>query len=189
MLELMKLPFEEDALEPYISEKTVRLHYEKHHKGYVDMVNRLIAGTEFQNMHVEEIIELTYNKSDLQVLYDNAGQVFNHNVYWKSMGIGNEMKDDVKTKIKEAFGDMEILKEELVDKATTFFGSGWVWLAEGKGGKLEVLTTKNGDTPLVLGYKPIFNIDVWEHAYYLDYKNLKKDYAEAFVSHLLEVFA
>ncbi len=187
MLELMKLPFEEDALEPYISEKTVRFHYGKHHKGYVDKVNELIAGTEFQDLPVEEIIERTYGKNDLQTLYNNAGQVYNHNVYWKSVGIGSEMKDDVKAKIKETFGDTDTLKEELVNKAATFFGSGWVWLAEGKGGKLEVLTTKNGDTPLVLGYKPIFNIDVWEHAYYLDYQNLKKDYATAFVSHLLEI--
>ena len=97
------------------------------------------------------------------------------------------MTDELKTKIRETFGDTDKLKEELINKATTFFGSGWIWLVEGKDSTLEILTTKNGDTPLVLDYKPIFNIDVWEHAYYLDYQNLKKDYATAFVNQLLEI--
>ncbi len=187
MIELMPLPFEEDALEPYISEKTVKLHYGKHHKGYVDKVNELIAGTEFQNLPIEEIIERTHEKQELTTLYNNAGQVYNHNVYWNSVGIGHEMKNDIKAKINETFGDMDKLKEELLNKAIAVFGSGWVWLAEGKEGRLEVLSTKNGDTPLVLGYKPIFNLDVWEHAYYLDYQNLRKNYAEAFINQLLEI--
>lgn len=183
----MPLPFEEDALEPYISEKTIKFHYNKHHKGYVDKVNELISGTEFQNLPLEEIIEQTYGKQDLITLYNNAGQVYNHNMYWNSIAFGHEMGDRLKKQINETFGNTDKLKEELINKATTFFGSGWIWLVENQDGNLEILTTKNGDTPLVLDYKPIFNIDVWEHAYYLDYQNLKKDYAAAFVNHLLEI--
>lgn len=187
MFELAKLPFKEDALEPYISAETIGYHYRKHHKAYVDKVNELIAGTEVQNLSLEEVIEETFNHPDRQVLYNNAGQVYNHNIYWQSIGIGERLSDDVKKKIKKDFGGVELLKQELINKAAAFFGSGWVWLAEGKGGKLEVLTTKNGDTPLVLGFTPIFNMDMWEHAYYLDYQNRKKDYAEGFVSELLKL--
>ncbi len=187
MFKLMELPFKEDALEPYISAETISYHYGKHHKGYVDKANELIAGTEFQDLTLEEVIEETYNHPDQQTLYNNAGQVYNHNIYWESIGVGGRLNDDVKKKIESDLGGMEALKKELIDKAATFFGSGWVWLAENKDGKLEVLTTKNGDTPLVLGFTPIFNMDVCEHAYYLDYQNRKKDYAEVFVSQLLKL--
>ncbi len=187
MFKLMELPFKEDALEPYISAETISYHYGKHHKGYVDKTNELIAGTEFQDLTLEEVIEQTHNYPDRQALYNNAGQVYNHNVYWQSIGIGERLNDDMKKKIESDLGGTDALKKELADKAMAVFGSGWVWLAEGKGGKLEVLTTKNGDTPLVLGYKPIFNMDVWEHAYYLDYQNRRKDYAEVFAAQLLKL--
>lgn len=187
MFELMKLPFKENALVPVISENTVQFHYGKHHQAYVDKVNELIAGTEFQDMALEEIIERTFDKPEYQVLYNNAGQVFNHNVYWNSIGIGDRLDNSVKDKIAEVFETRDALREKLVDEAVKFFGSGWIWLVEGSGGKLSVLATRNGDTPLVLGYKPIFNMDVWEHAYYLDYQNRKKDYAEAFVRQLLKI--
>lgn len=187
MFKLMELPFKEDALEPYISAETISYHYGKHHKAYVDKTNELIAGTEFQDLTLEEVIEETFNHPDQQTLYNNAGQVYNHNIYWQSVGAGGRLNEDMKKKIETDLGGMEALKKELVDKAASFFGSGWVWLAEGKGGRLEVLTTKNGDTPLVLGYTPVFNMDVWEHAYYLDYQNRKRDYAEVFVSQLLKL--
>ena len=138
-------------------------------------------------MTFEEFIEETFNHTDKQNLYNNSWQVYNHNIYWQSIVVGGRLNEDIKKKIETDFGGMDALKKELVDKAVAFFGSGWVWLAEGKGGKLEVLTTKNGDTPLVLGYVPVFNMDVWEHAYYLDYQNRKKDYAEVFVSQLLKL--
>ena len=161
MIELMKLPFKESALAPYVSEETVQFHYGKHHKAYVDKVNELISGTEFQDTPLEEIIERTFDKPEYQVLYNNAGQVFNHNVYWNSIGIGEKFDADMQERIAERF--------------------------ETRGGKLDVLTTRNGDTPLVLGFKPILNLDVWEHAYYLDYQNRRKDYVEAFVKNLLKI--
>ncbi len=187
MFELMKLPFKEDALEPYVSAETVRFHYDKHHRGYVNKVNELIAGTDFQTMPLEDIIEMTFDKPEYQALYNNAGQVFNHNMYWNSIGIGAKFDKETEAKIEAYFGTRDALREKLADKATAYFGSGWAWLAEGENGVLDVLTTRNGDTPLVLGYKPILNIDVWEHAYYLDYQNRRKDYASAFVEHLLKI--
>lgn len=187
MFELMKLPFKENALAPFVSENTVQFHYGKHHKAYVDKVNELIAGTDFQDMALEEIIECTFDKPEYQTLYNNAGQVFNHNIYWHSIGIGERLDEAMQNKIAEHFGAREALREKLADEAVKFFGSGWVWLAEASGGKLAVLTTRNGDTPLVLGYKPILNIDVWEHAYYLDYQNRRKDYVEAFIENLLKI--
>lgn len=187
MIELMKLPFKESALAPYVSEETVQFHYGKHHKAYVDKVNELISGAEFQDTPLEEIIERTFDKPEYQVLYNNAGQVFNHNVYWNSIGIGEKFDADMQERIAERFETRDALREKLADEAVKLFGSGWVWLAEGKGGKLDVLTTRNGDTPLVLGFKPILNLDVWEHAYYLDYQNRRKDYVEAFVKNLLKI--
>lgn len=187
MLELMKLPFKESALTPYVSVETVAFHYGKHHKAYVDKTNELIAGTDFQNMALEEIIERTFDKEEMQVLYNNAGQVFNHNIYWASVGIGDRWTDRDNDRINGAFGSREKLRDKLAEEAIRFFGSGWVWLVEDKTGDLKVLSTKNGDTPLVLGYKPLLNVDVWEHAYYLDYQNRKKDYARAFIEHLLKI--
>lgn len=187
MIDFMNLEFKQNELEPFISKKTVEFHYGKHHKAYVDKTNELIVGTEFQNMSLEEIIEATYNDADNVVLYNNAGQVYNHNIYWQSIGIGDKFDEKMRQEIIDIFGSIEKLREKLVEDGVKVFGSGWVWLVRNKQGKLEVLTTKNGDTPLVLGAKPIFNIDVWEHAYYLDYQNLRKKYLEEFVLNLLKI--
>ena len=187
MLKFMELPFEKNALEPYVSEKTIEFHYGKHHKAYVDKVNELIIGTEFENLSLEDIIKKTHNDDKNIVLYNNAGQVYNHNVYWNSFGIGKRFDEKIKDKIAENFESIEILKQKLVEESIKLFGSGWVWLVKNEDGNLEILSTKNGDTPLVLGYEPIFTIDVWEHAYYLDYQNLRKSYAEALVNHLLKL--
>lgn len=187
MFKLMELPFKENALEPYISAETISYHYGKHHKAYVDKTNELIMGTEFAELTLEEIIEKTYNHSDRQALYNNAGQVYNHNMYWQSVGVGGRLNDEVKKKIEEQFGGIDALKEKLVAQAMSVFGSGWVWLVEDNEGRLQVMITRNGETPLLFGFKPIFNIDVWEHAYYLDYQNLRKDYAESFVKEVLKL--
>lgn len=187
MLKFMELPFKKNALEPYVSEKTIEFHYGKHHKAYVDKVNELISDTEFKDLDLEDIIKKAHNNEKLSVLYNNAGQVYNHNVYWSSFGIGERFDEKMKAKIIDNFGSIEVLKKKLVEESIKLFGSGWVWLVENNGGKLEIITTKNGDTPLVLGYKPIFTIDVWEHAYYLDYQNLRKSYAEGMVNHLLKL--
>lgn len=187
MIEFMELPFKKDALEPYISAKTIEFHYGKHHKAYVDKVNELIAGTEFDEMDLEEIIDALYGNADLAVLYNNAGQVYNHNVYWKSVNIWQRLEEDEKEAIMADLGGADNLKKTLQDKAVSVFGSGWVWLVKNAKGRYEVMTTKNGDTPLVLGLEPVFNIDVWEHAYYLDYQNLRKDYAEKFIFGVLKI--
>ena len=187
MIEFMNLGFGDDDLEPVISKKTIDFHYKKHHKAYVDKTNELILGTDFQNMSLEEIIEATFNDAEHVVLYNNAGQVYNHNVYWNSVKIGEKFDADMRQEIVDVFGSIEDFREKLVNEGVKVFGSGWVWFVRNKQGKLEIMTTKNGDTPLVLGAKPIFNIDVWEHAYYLDYQNLRKKYLEEFVLSVLKV--
>ena len=184
MIDFMNLEFKQSELEPVISKKTVEFHYGKHHKAYVDKTNELIMGTDFQNMSLEEIIEATYGDVENVVLYNNAGQVYNHNMYWKSFGIGKRLNADLREKIIKEFGSMEELKRKLVEKGMSVFGSGWVWLTEDENHKLEVMITKNGDTPLVENKTPIFNIDVWEHAYYLDYQNLRKTYLEEVINNL-----
>ena len=187
MTELMKLAFEKDASEPYISAQTIDYHYGKHHKAYVDKVNELIAGTEFETMSLEEIIKATDGNADLATLYNNAGQVFNHNIYWQSFYIGDRLGNEVRERIEEDFGGFENLRQILVKKALSVFGSGWVWVVKNAKGRFEVMMTKNGDTPLGLGVEPLFNIDVWEHAYYLDYQNRRKDYVEKFISGVLKI--
>jgi len=187
MIDLAELYFGKKDFEPFVSEKTIEFHYGKHHRAYVDKVNELIIGTEFQNMSLEDIIRHTYDVTEQQVLYNNAGQVYNHNVYWQSFGVWERLDDATKAEILVTFGADEALRGALVDKAMGVFGSGWVWLVRNKQGGFEIITTKNGDTPLPLGFEPIFNIDVWEHAYYLDYQNLRKKYVENFISGVLKI--
>ena len=175
MIELMKLPFKESALAPYVSEETVQFHYGKHHKAYVDKVNELISGTEFQDTPLEEIIERTFDKPEYQVLYNNAGQVFNHNVYWNSIGIGEKFDADMQERIAERFETRDALREKLADEAVKLFGSGWVWLAENGSGELVVVGEQNAGNPMCRGLKPLLAIDVWEHAYYIDYRNRRAD--------------
>ena len=182
MIEFMDLPFKENELEPFISEETIKFHYEKHHRAYVEKVNELIRGSEFDNMTLEDIILKTYEKPEFKVLYNNAGQVFNHNLYWNSMGIGAKFDDNMRARIVEDFGCKENLHKKLVEETMKVFGSGWTYLVENRDGKLEVITLPNGETPLVKGYKPILTIDVWEHAYYIDYQNRRKDYAEGMIT-------
>ena len=186
MIELEALPFKETSWEPYISETTINFHYKKHHQAYVDKTNELIKGTEFENMLLPEIITASFEKSELQTLYNNAGQVYNHNIYWQSFGIWNHLEEAVKNEILKQFNGRESLIEHLTNEALNLFGSGWVWLVQNKE-KYEILTTKNGDTPLPLDVKPLFNIDVWEHAYYIDYQNLRKKYAENFITNVLKI--
>ena len=187
MFELMTLPFKDNALEPHISSETIAYHYGKHHKAYVTNLNQLISGTVFQDMKLEEIIEATYDNPEYKGIYNNAGQVFNHNMYWNSIGFGKNIDATLKAKIENSFESMEKMKEKLIDTAVKYFGSGWIWLVEDNDGKLNIIATPNGETPLVLGLKPILNLDVWEHAYYIDYRNNRKDYVTAFVEKLLKL--
>lgn len=187
MIELMDLPFESDAFEAAISKKTIEFHYGKHHRGYVDKVNILVIGTEFQNAKLEDIIRQTAGKAEYQALYNNAGQVYNHNVYWESFGIWEHLREETKLDILQQFGSKEELKNQLVEAAMKVFGSGWVWFIKQKSGDFAIITTKNGDTPSLDEVEILFNMDVWEHAYYLDYQNARQKYAEQFVTEVLKI--
>ncbi len=187
MLELIKLPFAENTLEPAVSKETVKIHYGKHHRAYVDKVNELIKGTEFAEMTLEEIIVKTFDNPAFQVLHNNAGQVYNHNIYWQSFGVWDKLKPAVKDEIISQFGDGFSFVKQLVDEGVKLFGSGWVWLVKDKQGNYDIISTRNGDTPLPLGYDVLFNIDVWEHAYYLDYQQNRKQYLQNFVEMVLKI--
>ncbi len=183
---LPPLPFPQDGLEPYISAKTLSFHYGKHHAGYVRKLNNQIKGTQRAALSLEEIIGQTAGKQDMASIFNNAAQIWNHSFYWMSMkpGGGGEPKEKTTERIKADFGDLKKFKQEFTSAAATQFGSGWAWLVE-KDGKLEVLKTSNADTPIAHGLKPLLTIDVWEHAYYLDYQNRRKDYIQAFLDHLI----
>ena len=185
MFEMMALPYETTALVPYVTEETINYHYGKHYKTYVDNLNKLITGTEFENLPLIEIIKKTYGKPEYQGIFNNAGQVFNHEFYWKSMSPQlTEPSEELKNRIVQDFGSMEKLLEAMKNAAVSQFGSGWAWLVDNNG-KLEVMKTANADTPVAHGIKPLLNIDVWEHAYYLDYQNRRADYLDEFLKHLV----
>ena len=183
---MVELPYEKNALEPYISAKTFDFHYGKHYKTYVDNLNKLIENTEFAAMTLEEIIKNTYGKPEYTAIFNNAAQTWNHEFFWKSMrpNGGGEPKADLKQKIETSFGTVEKFKEEFKNAAITQFGSGWAWLVE-DGDKLKVIKTSNADTPIAHNYKPLLTIDVWEHAYYLDYQNKRADFVDEYIKNLL----
>lgn len=183
---LPPLPYAENALEPVIKVETMRFHYEKHHKGYVDNLNKLIAGTEYADLSLEKIISSTVGRPDRTAIFNNAAQAWNHTFYWKSMRPkgGGEPPASLKQRIEASFGSVDGCKKELASAAVSQFGSGWVWLVlEGKG--LKVVKTANADVPLTTGMMPLLTIDVWEHAYYLDYQNRRADYVNAVLDKLL----
>ena len=185
-LALPPLPYAENALEPIISSKTLSFHYGKHHKGYVDNLNKLIAGTEYANLSLEKIITGTAGKPEKTAIFNNAAQAWNHTFYWKSMKAsgGGEPPASLKQRIESSFGSVDACKKELASVAVSQFGSGWVWLVlEGKG--LKVVKTANADVPLTTGMTPLLTIDVWEHAYYLDYQNRRADYVNAVLDTLI----
>ena len=183
---LPNLPYPEDALEPYISSRTIGFHYGKHHKGYVDKVNRFMKGTRFSGMPLEEMIVKSAGNADFSSVFNNAAQVFNHTFYWNSMSPdgGGTPPQTVAEKIDDAFGGIDAFKKAFINAGTGQFGSGWAWLVL-REDKLEVVATANADTPIAHGLKPVMVIDVWEHAYYLDYQNKRKDYVEAFLENLI----
>jgi Fe-Mn family superoxide dismutase len=183
---LPPLPYAENALEPVISANTIGFHYGKHHKAYVDNLNKLIPGTEFASLSLEKIIIESAGKPDKAGIFNNAAQVWNHTFYWKSLrgDGGGDPPAALRQMIQSAFGDVATLKKELATAATTQFGSGWAWLVV-EGGKLKVMKTGNAETPLTKGLKPLLTIDVWEHAYYLDYQNRRPDYVSAVLDKLI----
>jgi Fe-Mn family superoxide dismutase len=175
--ELPKLPYELNELEPYISEKTFEFHFGKHHKAYVDKVNGLIKGTEFENAKLEEIIE----KADGGI-FNNGAQVWNHSFYFLSLSPNakKEPTGPLAEAINETFGSFEQFKTDFAAAGAGLFGSGWVWLVKNKEGKLEILQAANAENPLRDGYHPLMTMDVWEHAYYLDTQNARPKYIENF---------
>jgi len=184
LLTLEPLPYAESALEPHISAKTLSLHYGKHHAGYVKKANDLIKGSAFEGKSLEEIIKRTGGKKEYEAIFNNAAQAWNHAFFWKCMKPGGGSPGGkLATKIKDSFGSFEAFKQEFLSTATSQFGSGWTWLVL-DGDKLKIVTTSNADTPLAHGLKPVYTIDVWEHAYYLDYQNRRTDFIKNVLDHL-----
>jgi len=174
MITLPKLPYAKNALEPHISEETLEYHYGKHHAGYVANINKLIEGTEFADKTLEEIILQTKNKT----MYNNAAQVFNHTFYWNCMTPQEQggPTGQLKTLIEKHWGSFDKFKEQFLQAAATLFGAGWTWLILTKDGKLAIKTTKDAVCPIDNGQTPLLTCDVWEHAYYIDYRNGRKNY-------------
>ena len=175
--ELPKLPYAQDALAPTISAETIDYHYGKHHKAYVDNLNKLIEGTDFAGMSLEDIIK----KSEGGV-FNNAAQVWNHTFYWNCLSPngGGEPTGALADAIKAKFGSFDGFKTAFSDACVTNFGSGWTWLVQDGDGRLEIVKTSNAGCPLTAGQKPLLTCDVWEHAYYVDYRNARPKYVEAF---------
>jgi superoxide dismutase, Fe-Mn family len=180
--ELPPLPYPKDALEPHMSERTLSFHHGKHHQTYVNNLNGLIEGTPYENSSLEEIILA----AEPGGLFNNAAQTWNHTFFWNCMtpGGGGEPDGDLRTAIEGSFGSVDDFLQTFTDKAKTLFGSGWTWLAKGDDG-LEVLQTKDADLPLKHGKTALLTIDVWEHAYYLDYQNARPAYIETWLGQLL----
>jgi len=184
--ELPALPYALDALSPFISETTLRFHYGKHHKTYIDALNKAIDDTEFEAMPLRALIQATAGKPGQATLFNNAAQAWNHAFYWDSLAPGGagEPPPMLKQMIDASFGSVEACKQALTEAASTHFGSGWAWLVlDGK--KVSVVKTGDADNPLTRGMTPLLAIDVWEHAYYLDYQNRRKDHATGVIEHLI----
>jgi Fe-Mn family superoxide dismutase len=175
---LPELPYPQDELEPHISAKTLSFHYGKHHKTYVDKLNLLIKGSEHENKSLEDIIMSTSGP-----IFNNAAQVWNHSFYWQCLRAGQDNNQPT-TKIAElltkTFGSIQKFIELFTDKAINNFGSSWTWLVLNKNNDLEIINTSNAGNPMTDGMKPLLTCDLWEHAYYLDYQNLRPKYIEAF---------
>jgi Fe-Mn family superoxide dismutase len=183
---LPKLNYAYDALEPHISAKTMELHHSKHHQGYIDKTNKFIADTEHENKSLEQIlVDIAHEPNEVS-LFNNAGQVWNHNFFWQSLSPNGGGKPDAEVMryIEAAFDNLDKFKEEFIEKAMSHFGSGWVFLIL-EDEKIKITTKANGDNPIAHNQKPLLSFDVWEHAYYLDYQNRKKEYFQAFLDHLI----
>ncbi len=183
-LEPPKLPFAENALEPVISARTVGLHYGKHHKGYFEKLNKLIAGKPYQGMILEKIVVTAHEKKD-EDIFNNAAQAYNHNIYWAQFEGGTTAPTEAfLTLIKRDFQSLDGLKDKIVAASEKVFGTGWVWLTR-IDGKLAVVAYQDAGNPLPDGGKPLLGIDVWEHAYYLDYENRRTEHVKAVLDKLV----
>lgn len=183
--ELPELPYDYDALAPYMSRETLEYHHDKHHQAYVTNGNKLLKDSGLEGKSLEEIVKASFGKN--QGLFNNAAQHYNHCLFWKWMkknGGGKKLPGKLLKAIDSDLGGYDKFREDFLAAGAAQFGSGWAWLAL-KDGKLEILKTPNGENPLVHGATPILGVDVWEHSYYIDYRNARPKYLEAFVDHLV----
>ncbi len=185
-ISLPDLPFSKDALAPHISKQTLDFHHGKHHNAYVSNLNKLIEGTDLAGMELKDIIKKTVSDSSKTAVFNNAAQVWNHTFYWLSMKPpgGGPPTGDIAEKINSDLGGYDKFTELLKNAGLTQFGSGWAWLVL-KNNTLEVMKTANADTPIAHGIKPLLTVDVWEHAYYLDYQNGRGSYLDIFINNLI----
>jgi superoxide dismutase, Fe-Mn family len=183
--QLPALPWDENALAPTISAKTISLHYGKHHLAYVKKLNELVAGTPYADQSLEQVIAGTVGNAETQKIFNNAAQAWNHNFYWNCLrpGAGGEPRGRIASEL-EVFGGYDGFRKKLAQTAVDTFGSGWAWLVA-RDGKLEILSTSNAHNPLTMGATPLLTIDVWEHAYYVDYENRRPEHVEAVIERLL----
>lgn len=185
---LPELPYAKNALEPYISAETLEFHHDKHHAAYVNKLNELLPNSGLENNSLDEIILATATDSNKTVMFNQASQVWNHTFYWNCMTAngGGEPTGELKAKIETDFGSYEKFREEFKNAAVSQFGSGWAWLVADKiGGKLSIMKTSNADTPMAHGKIAVLTCDVWEHAYYIDYRNRRPDYVDTFLDKLV----
>ena len=185
-IKLPELPYAMDALEPHISTDTMDVHYGKHHRGYVDKLNKLIEGTRFEDMPLEQIIVSAREGADIDIL-NNAAQAWNHAFFWQSLSPTGQSEPvgRIRDLIEDEFGDIDKFKKEFRAAAISQFGSGWTWLVL-DAGKLRIMSTTNADSPVGTHMTPLLTLDVWEHAYYLDYQNERARYVDAFLDKLID---
>ncbi len=183
MFILKELPFEKNIFEPIISKKTIEFHYGKHHQAYLDKLNKLISNTDLENLSLEEIILKSYQNEKLKAVYNNAAQVYNHDFFWQSLKRDTQVGPNFR--IINEFGSLENFKQQFLEFALGQFGSGWVWLVKDENNKLSIIKTANADNPLTLKLQPIFTVDVWEHAYYLDYQNKRAVFVQTILDNLV----
>lgn len=185
---LPDLPYAKNALEPHISAETLEFHHDKHHAAYVNKLNELLPGSGLEGKELVEIIKATAGDSSKATIFNQAAQVWNHTFYWNCLTAngGGEPTGDLKAKIEEAFGSYSKFREEFKNAAVSQFGSGWAWLvADSVGGQLSITKTANADTPLAHSQVAVLTCDVWEHAYYIDYRNRRPDYVDTFLDKLV----
>jgi len=182
---LPDLPYAHDALAPYMSRETLEYHHDKHHKAYVDKLNELVKDTPYANMPLEEIIRKTDGVDSAKKIFNNAGQVWNHDFFWHSMKPGGGKPDKrIRSQIESDFGSLEQFSETFVKTGVEHFGSGWVWLSAANDGGLKIVATHDAKSPLVDGHRALLCCDLWEHAYYLDYQNDREGFLQDFLGSL-----
>jgi len=190
---LINLPYADDALSPYISNETISYHYDKHHRAYLNNLNNLLKqlpdNSPMKKMQLQELLTFSHGKNDLMGIFNNAAQVINHDFYWLSMkpnGGGEIVNSNLLKMINDSFGSFEMFQSEFIRIGTSQFGSGWVWLVQDKDNKRLMITkTGNGDNPILYGQIPLMTCDLWEHAYYIDYRNRRADYIKIFLDKLV----